>query len=352
LITILLGSTPYVIYLFVLLKNNALEFFISQMTGRSELLQTGIIAYGKSFISSYLLPVNCLLIVYLVYLLIIKKSMTSKVKNYFIAFFGVTTSVYCISIFFTDLNNLLWYPFEIFWSLIAIYILIEKKSRDKNILIISVLIISWISSISLGDNSPVFMTGVLVSLIFIVVYERLKIYRLGYLFPVLSLIVFGVSVYGQRNINYRDLSSEELKYNLGDVFSGFGSIRTNTNTYEYFKELNEILSSIDNIKDHFVMIPNNAVVYPLVKSRNPFPVDWMQKDEYIGSEIYLNEKIENKLSSQTIYFIIDKFNSKLIAFNIADLDYSNKNYNYYSELFEFELKLVMEKKYFKIYKVN
>ena len=46
------------------------------------------------------------------------------------------------------------------------------------------------------------------------------------------------------------------------------------------------------MKDRFVLLPNNAFIYPILQSRNPFPVDWMQHDEYNNSEKKLFEKIK------------------------------------------------------------
>ncbi len=45
------------------------------------------------------------------------------------------------------------------------------------------------------------------------------------------------------------------------------------------------------MKGHFVILPNNAAIYPLLQSQNPFPLDWMQKDEYVGAEDQLLENL-------------------------------------------------------------
>ena len=127
-----------------------------------------------------------------------------------------------------------------------------------------------------------------------------------------------------------------------------------------------IYTNYDDIKDNFVLLPNNAIIYPLLKSKNPFPVDWMQHDEYIGCEDVLYSKLRQVLDTKNIYVIIDKYESGSLAFDLVEKKYYNdskrmafdlflKKYNV--EKYDY-MKLIMNKceelpyesKYFRVFR--
>ena len=110
-----------------------------------------------------------------------------------------------------------------------------------------------------------------------------------------------------------------------------------------------IYNSCDNIKDHFVLIPNNAFIYPILKSKNPFPLDWLQREEYFGSEDQLLSKINDTLDSKTIYLILDKYNSKSMAFKLQEKEYSKRKYSYLDLMLKKCKEIPIDSKYFRVY---
>lgn len=349
---IFFGSLPALIYFFILIRFNSLELFISQMTGRTEILETGVIAYGKSLLKAYMYPVIFLLIVYFIIKIYRKLSNENRYRKILLVLLVLISVSVSVIILTTDLNHLLTFPFVLFWCLAILFVLSGRNQREAKFMIAFVLLISWISSISLGDNSPVFMTGILFTAILIMVYKEIGNKKLQYFFPVVALTLFVLSYYGQREINYRDLSSDKLTYNLGKIYPDFGSIKTNSETFEYMSELKNIVDSMIDTGQRIVVIPNNSYFYFVNNITNPFPLDWMQKDEYIGNELFLSSKIDECINGQSLFLILDKYNSKKLAFEKLILDYSSPLYDFLNSDLKADMKFVEETKYFKVFIIN
>ena len=109
---------------------------------------------------------------------------------------------------------------------------------------------------------------------------------------------------------------------------------------------------MDDIQNNFVMLPNNSAIYPILKSRNPFPLDWMQHDEYIGAEQLLYEKIEEVLKTKKIYIFIDKHELKKISQKLEPKKYDNYLYDYLPLVFENCLEVEIESDFFKVFISN
>ncbi len=349
------GALPFVVYFFYLIINNSLDLFIEQITGRTELFQTGFITFFNRFLSSWLLPVHIIVIAGFIFMLFkhkISKSIFAAnikpnypllfIRTYFVFYLLATVILSLLLLIKPDI--LFKCSFELFWIYLILsltVIIFERPILQKVILIIFPLILAWTSAISLGDNVPVFTIGILGSSILGINFIFSK--TIGFagmimpgrkflilLIPLIAIFLLA-GIFGQRKFNYRDLPSRELSASLKNINSEFGDIKTNPITYDYFNDLNLLidqLGGIDNIRDKVVVLPNNAIFYPLYKTKNPFPLDWLQYEEYIGSEEYLYNKITYKLQNEIIFLIMDKFNSKFMAYELNDLIIGGEKYDY------------------------
>ncbi len=309
---ILSGLLPLIVYLGMVLHFGVLKEFLLQMLGRHEYVSLGIYPFLRTFFNSKVFMLNAWILAAVFYLwicrikgrpLIETKDVSGKplLKVMLIGILSIYLG-YAVYTSFTILyeRDYLIVPFELFWMLLCLYAgsaYFIKIPFRISLTVTFIIVLAWASSFSLGVNSPLFVTGLLlVTLLYYIFYlvkegslciidRSVKLwFQLLMIAVVTALFLF--SLWNQKKFNYRDRPSKELTCTLGKLMPGFGNIRTNPVTYDYYRDFLAIYNSfIDKgIKDHFVLLPNNAIIYPMMNSRNPFPVDWIYRDEYLGSE--------------------------------------------------------------------
>jgi hypothetical protein len=361
---ILVGGLPLVLYFLFLLAHHAVFDFVAQMTGRTELVETGVLQYGKYFFHSWSLPLH-VIIWGLFGLRIFIRNPQSKLQLWLNSKAYILSSiilVYMLGLLFyhfldyqQDIYRL---PFELFWLLIDVSLLAwisVKLSQRSFYSALFVLLLAWTSSISLGDNSPVFAAGIIASMVIYMSLCILKIKFDGTKFTKASRVVGLVAVialfvsayFAQENWNYRDLPSKQLHFPLSQVDDDFGNTLTNNITGAYYAELKNIYTHLPNALNHTVVLPNNAMFYPMFQTRNPMPIDWMQPAEYVGQERRVFQSLSELCHSHGYYFIIDKIDSKQMAFKHEPLDY--KNYPYMDTIFTYCKLVPIQSDYFMVY---
>ena len=352
-IVIIAGGLPFIIYLTMLFSTGSFQYFIQQMTGRTELFETGFLCYVKSFLKARFLPLNFIVLIsfFFAFLDRIKPNFISK-KNLLVYFSAEKKSFWQIAILLYFLMTIYaafriffgndYRPMtnEVFWILLILCVMviyIKVLNKTQTAIIVFAILLAWTSSISLGVNFPIYMLGILISLNFILIIyinKKLQLFTfsrkqnkfLPYYFATLVGLLFLVSIWGQRNTNYRELPASKLTENLSDLFPEFGRIKTDPTTSKYYSDFKKLYDSNPKMHGHFVLLPNNAAIYPLLESPNPFPLDWMQKDEYIGAENQLLKKLENILDNEKVYILLDRFNSKEMATELIEMNYDDYFY--------------------------
>lgn len=323
------GATPFFIYLIFLISNNALGAFITQMTGRTELFETGVLQFGKRFLLAKSSALNVLVI--FISLLLIFRSKKS-IKELFIQkgipallsfVFSFVIIILTFRHFLLDYSDILGLPFELFYMCFSFGLFsfaIEGRFTIIHKYALISLLLAWTSSISLGDNSPVFSLGMLIMTYFLLAHSVLKAYpnkifsniiNRNIFLPILAILLFGVTIRSQQNVNYRDLGHSNLVSGLKNSSPEFGDILTNIRTARYYNELAEIFRTLPDATNNTVVIPNNAVFYPIMKTTNPMPLDWLQEDEYIGQEeSVMNSMLKIEKERLLTYYILDAVDSK------------------------------------------
>ena len=198
-----------------------------------------------------------------------------------------------------------------------------------------IVLIAWTSSISLGDNAPVFTIGLLAVTGLMITFEASVTWHLlqrnGWvrsLLPVLALIIWIGSLPVQWQNNYRDLGARFLTHDLGDCYPGLQGIRTQEETYRYMEEIREIFDAFNRPVGRFAIWPDNAILYPLLGSPNPFPVDWMQQAEFVGSEEQLLNRTDSLLDQPGIIILLEKYSIKELYHERVAMDYQVPAYPY------------------------
>jgi hypothetical protein len=358
---LLIGQLPVIIYLIYLLKNDAFALFLSQMSGRKELFQVGFLQYIKSLLKTRLILINVSIILYLLWFIFknfkkLSQSRSSLLNTLldkypgFILLLGLIWIILCLSlsinmlIIFDPMNQA--NPFELFFLMLSILLLalvLLPLNLKQRILLILGLILCWTTSLSLGSNSPVYCLGMVVSLTIILSLYLVSIVKSDlsqilsrksaiFLVPI-SLFIFFLGVLMQSRINYRDKPASELECRMGSLFPSMGRTLSNANLCAYYTEFLKIYNSIPLMKDHFLLLPNNAMIYPAIRSRNPFPVDWAQHDEYVGQEKRVLDKMRQVLQEENIYVLVDKYNVETIAYSLFAIDYLHHSANPENDLF-------------------
>ncbi|GAB4281884.1 MAG: hypothetical protein Kow0068_06390 [Marinilabiliales bacterium] len=353
----LFSLIPLFLYIFLLVINNSFNDFIQQITGRSEFFQTGIITFVKEFAKSYLLPLYLITTIFLIFN---NKLKSLKIFDIFlnvqIVLYLLSAVVLSIIIFYNSLGNIHIVPFELFWINMFLSFLVFINYRVKHIHIVlpvSLQIIAWISSISLGVNSPSYAPGFIfisiISLYFITRIIPFKAFYMG-IIPY-SIILFVIFIHNQKRNNYRDLSFDQLNYKLKNIYEDFGEIKTNVNTYNYIDELKRIIDNFD--RDYKIaVLPNNAFIYPVAGLENPLPLDWPQPAEFVGNEKVFKKKLYNLINVEKVCFIIDKYNSKNLAYKLEAMNYSSNDFDYINHIFLTCNKYPYEFKFFNVFISN
>jgi hypothetical protein len=377
--TFILGSSPFLIYHTYLVSHNAIPEFVAQMTGRTELFETGILRYIKSCIIARLGILN-LIILFFVFISMIKwipksnQNLIRKFTNYFRkenkTSWSIIIGIYSFALIF----GIFWFffhkdykiiPFEFFWILFTLTVVgIQFKIFNfREIVLLGFsIIIAWTSSISLGANSPIFVFGFLASVNLIIIYKlidalklidisKLPIIKFQIFSAILTIALVFVSIHGQRKFNYRQLESDKLEFHLGDLIPAFGNIKTDQNTYGYYKDFMHLYHQYE-LKDHFIIIPNNAILYPALDSKNPLPLDWLIKNEHIGADEQLLESFQSLLQNDNTYILVDKINSiEMGMMPFEDMVYPPEKF-IYMELIKKYYEVESESIFFKIYKLK
>ena len=256
-------------------------------------------------------------------------------------------------------DNLFSLAFSHFWLLLMLWIFEEITVQVKPLQrrwFFWTLLISWTSSISLGDNSPVFTIGLLsssgIGYILFQFAERgfsfRKLNQLQSITGVLVLTLLVLSIPVQKKVNYRDVSSGEQSEPLGAIFPELGKIRTNPATYSYMKEIDRLYHELGFPHGRFAVLPNAAIIYPVIGTPNPLPLDWMQGAEFVGSEDYLLELFNKGVEGKEVYFLIDKFDSKRIADTLIKAEFPLERYPYMPSLIDVSRDLPVESKWFNV----
>ena len=344
---IIMGSIPGLFYFIVLVINDSLPLFIQQLSGRTELFETGVNRFYTEFWRS---PLVSLFILTIFLLLVYSISEGSKAGSFYRIslvpigriVFGVLFISLGFSVFVSP-GNLFAQSFVQFWLLLLLWIFEEvcgQIKKPQRRWFFWALLVSWTSAISLGDNAPVFALGLINTtglgyILFQFAERGFSHRRLNQFQGVLTVILIGIiilSVHVQRRVNYRDVAASEQGEKLGDVFDGFGRISTNELTFSYMDEIDNIYKLLGFPEGRFVVLPNSAIIYPLFGSPNPLPADWMQGPEFVGSEDYLMEKIKIAITGKEIFFLIDKFDSKRISDTLVPAQFPSESYPYMKEL--------------------
>lgn len=185
---------------------------------------------------------------------------------------------------------------------------------------ILVLLAAWSVSISLGYNSPVLGSGLLLALLMSYAHGSVQLAKRRSLvlqFVVALVIVAGFVVSRQQYI-YREQSSNNLTERLDNILPGGNLITTNPNTYSFMVDLQQAIGYA-NTGEAYAIIPDVAGYWVRSPSVNPLPIDWPQNTEL--SKPALVQRVIDSLEAHrgNIVIIVQKVETGSLAQGLSPL---------------------------------
>ncbi|HKK69253.1 MAG TPA: hypothetical protein VJ946_13610 [Bacteroidales bacterium] len=361
-----IGLIPLVIYAVVIAANDAGRAFLSQLTGRTEFYDTAVRGFYERFKLSSMKWIH-LTIMGLTILLSIGKRLSSRLHSFLATLpalrimFIVETSLvlillYGIADYFitAETRDVFTLPFRSFWILLDIMlisVLVQDNKFTACVPAWFALLVAWVSAISLGANTPVFAFGILVISIlyvFLIKYQDALLLKQNWLkvfIPAVAILFFATGTRSQQHVNYRDVGKEKQTHNLKEIHPDYGNCMTNQHTYAYLAEVDSLVKAYKPLKQPFVLLPDNAIVYPVYRMHNPMPVDWIQGPEFVGQEERFKKELLWKIDEGVI-FMVQRVNAKNMWDGFEEIKYWK--YPYVWDIHR-ECKLQDQTEFFDIY---
>ncbi|MDA3820810.1 MAG: hypothetical protein PF590_10165 [Candidatus Delongbacteria bacterium] len=366
LIAAAIGILPILSYAIVIAMNDAGRAFLTQMTGCTEFYDTAVIPFYNHFTTNNMKWIN-IAIISMAVLVGIGKRLSTRLYSFIATLpamrmlFLLETALvlymlygipeYFINAESRDIYTLSFRAFWILLDILLISILVQGNKFNACIPALFGMLVAWTGTISRGANTPILSLGILVISIlyvYLIKYQDallLKQKWIRVVLPAIALLYLITGTISQQNINYRDVSIDEQTHNLKNIHPDYGKIKTNKHTYAYFEEIDSLISNYKNSDTHIVFLPDNAIIYPVYRLKNPLSVDWPQDGELIGQKKRFNKELIWKIDEGVI-FCLQKYNVKKIHKGYKKLDYSD--YPYMETIFT-ECQLLDETRHFRIY---
>jgi hypothetical protein len=368
-----IGISPFIIYALVILTHNAGKAFIIQITGETSFYDTAINTFWQGFKSHEIRWLTWGILLFSLIFGIIRR-VSPKTR----AFFAALPAIRMVFVLETGLVIYFFYrifdyflsqsldiyslPFIAFWILInmlALLISVQENRLRDCLPAWFALLVAWVSSISLGCNSPVFSFAILFVAIIWVYLKKyqdvilLKQTWIQIILPALTLILSIITIKSQFEVNYRDLGKSTHTHFLSEINPDYGRISTNEYTFKYLNEIDSLIKRYETDKGKICFVPDNAIIYPVYRLKNPLPLDWGQIGEMPLQELSeplnmndpYNKTVQWKLDERVIFFV-QKVNVKTMSNGFEPL----KEWKYpYLKILHEQATLIGETEFFKIY---
>lgn len=324
--TLIFSLAPFVFYFLVLNYLDIWSNFFSQISsgpGVNAIINNiwNKIILNGHFIYGYLIISSAFFVNYF-----LKKSnqvILSKSINYFII---IIVMAYIIKS--TNDLDYMFFSRVVFGMLTATLfsnILIGKLGSEQIIFISLILLFSFCTTLSSGYSWPIFLSGVMITIIFLVLH---KYYGLSSLhkklfFGFFLLVVF-INVKNRFLATYSEKPIVELKHSLTNISAIGDGIYTCENIKNEFNDLNNLVEKYGKFK--FAIIPDHALFWINSKFKNPISIDWIQSIECPDQFLPRIQKDLINLVEKNGLIFVQKYSSHSLSFKLQPIQ--NKN-NYY-----------------------
>ena len=325
-------AVPGILYVLFMLFTGALSDAILQLGSQHGILSVGV----KSYLTNWMTLLGVLIGYFLVRLAVgnppvntpLDKSLQKK--SALALLFLTPTSAAALSMFPYWFYNLYQVSFGLFGMVIGVFLYFaledfEDRARKKKIRItLLALLTAWSTSLSLGYNSPVLASGLLVTLL--ITYALSHVTRKPIRFSLILLAVAlntSAFVTARHSIIYREQPAKNLTYPLGTVLRGGNYIKTNVNTYEFLADLRKAVDLAVNNGSAYTIIPDNAGYWVKSRQPNPISIDWVQGTE-LNNPLLLDRIVADLESRRgDLIIITQKVRASTLALGFDPLPETN-----------------------------
>ncbi len=246
---------------------------------------------------------------------------------------------------------------------VLIYFVLEcghKRSREiKTGMVVGLL--AWCVSLSIGYNTPVLGSGILLVFLFALLHERLVSFSLTHFEEKLksrwlsavgvlsAIIVISAFHHVRTHQIYLDRPASELTAQLGDILPGGRLIRTNSNTLAFLSDLDLAIDKVVDRGFEYAIIPDVAAHWAVSKQKNPLPIDWAQEIELNKPELFrrVSQAIEARRHEKMV--IVQKLDPTALQRGFFPL-MEDKSFHAIVAYVKANLQVVEDTKFFEIYR--
>ena len=175
---------------------------------------------------------------------------------------------------------------------------------DKDRLILAAgLGLTWVTSISIGYNTPMLMTGVLLCLLWHLVHlldsmRETDLNPKGNLTTAalfISVLTIGAAFqHARQQFPYRDRPAAELQWDVGDVLPGGAGLRTNSLTYATLADLKQLTTRFEAEHRRYAIFTDCSAFWIRSTPSNPLICEWAQETA-LGYDLLLFQRFFESL---------------------------------------------------------
>jgi len=294
---------PAAAYFGILALYSALPDALTQLTSQADLLSVGILSYFSKygFIPGIVYG-------YVAFRLIDKKNITVKFPVKYASLIG-SVAIFLIPLAF-NLAACLGKSkeqssFALFGMALGttIYLISQKLKTGASLsrIPLTIIILAWSVSLSVGYNSPALACGILMALI-LCLFQNFTRSEIGqkiiyWLIPLLAILTIVCFDYVRHENVYRDRPAAELTMALDGTLPGGNKIKTNPRTHEFLTDLKRAIDQTNGVR--YAIIPDCAGYWVKSTQSNPLPIDWAQGTELNSPALLerVHDAIENNRDS-------------------------------------------------------
>ncbi|HBB87659.1 MAG TPA: hypothetical protein DC047_08605 [Blastocatellia bacterium] len=337
---------PGLAYVGYLISAHAFFDALFQLTSRTEFLSAGLLQYlSKRVALSFTVG-------YLSLWLILGRFFRSESIKKWIAIlmlYGVPLLGTAGSLWFGVLAGTSLGLFGILAGAAAYLLTTNSGPQTWKRISLLVLAVAWSASISGGYKTPALMSGPILLVLTAHVFSLQKQQRaLHYSFIIASLLIalsFGVA---RTRYIYRDLPATQLTKSLDEVLPGARHIKTNPNTFDFMRDLNEAVKLVEAEHKRFAILPDVAAYWVKAGQQNPLPAVWPHADE-LSTTLLMDRFVGAMEASRAdTIFIVQKVEAKELARGFVPLP--SNEYYYVVGYARSHFVKVHETNYFELYK--